>query len=120
MQAKRWWFGLLRGLLRSSSATKDIYRLSEESFEAGPNFEEFDPSIGIGRQPLTKVVAFYLPQFHQFEENDRNWGVGFTEWTNVARNIPRFPGHIAPRIPRDLGFYDLSIGDIQERQAKLA
>ncbi|OYX27214.1 MAG: hypothetical protein B7Z10_00890 [Rhodobacterales bacterium 32-66-7] len=52
--------------------------------------------------------------------NDNQWGKGFTEWRQLARGLPRFAGHIQPRIPRDLGFYDLSEGDAFRRQIDMA
>jgi len=53
----------------------------------GPGFETADALDGRYIPSRAKTIAFYLPQFYAFEENDKWWGKGFTEWRNVARTI---------------------------------
>ena len=67
-----------------------------------------------------KIIAFYLPQYHTFPENDKWWGKGFTEWNSVRSATPLFKGHSQPRVPLNENYYDLTELKSLEWQAEIA
>lgn len=91
-----------------------------ENHRPAPQFEPQLKLLDRAQKIDVEFYAFYLPQFHQIPENNEWWGTGFTEWHNVVRGMPRFRSHYQPRIPSDLGFYDLADGAVLEKQVAMA
>lgn len=69
---------------------------------------------------MPRFIAFYLPQYYPIPENDKWYGKGFTEWTNVAKAKPLYHGHYQPHVPADLGFYDMRLRDTIVAQSAMA
>ena len=67
-----------------------------------------------------KIIPFYLPQYHTIPLNDKCWGKGFTEWTNVRKAKPLFDGHDQPKIPLDNNYYNLLDNKTKKWQANIA
>jgi glycosyltransferase involved in cell wall biosynthesis len=79
------------------------------------------PQPGVAEDPVTpKLIAFYLPQVHPISQVE-DWGDnGFIEWASTVSALPNFEGHMQPRLPADLGFYDLRLPETMDAQVAIA
>ena len=100
----------------SSNFLKWMYVQRDDKSHFVPEAE--DSIVMDDRMP--KVIASYLPQFHDFPENNAWFGKGFSEWTNTSQTLPQFLGHRQPNIPIDVGYYHLDDTSAMHRQAELA
>ena len=100
-----------------------IDEYNEWRYDLDTNKKKFSPGL---EEPFcraendVKIFAYYLPQFYAIKENDESFGKGFTEWKNVAGASPQYIGHFQPKIPYDVGFYNLKNVDSIKRQIELA
>ena len=71
-----------------------------------------------GESPISpKIIALYLPQYHEIEENNIWWGKGHTEWVSCKKAVPYFLDQYQPKVPLGKNYYNLLDTKIQREQA---
>ena len=56
-----------------------------------------------------KIIAMYLPQYHQIPENDEFWGEGFTDWVTVRSAKQYYKDIKQPKVPLNDNYYEYGV-----------
>ncbi|WQF82601.1 Putative glycosyltransferase WbsX [Colletotrichum destructivum] len=93
-----------KGLYGSSASVKDLLGY----YMPGKSQTNHHEILSAKRADYSiKPIVYVFPQFHPIPENDKFWGVNFTEWTNVKKLTVSKEGTETQRPAKEVGFYNL-------------
>lgn len=94
--------------------------ISERAQNLSQHFENQVDFQNLQSAGKAKILAYYLPQFHEIPENNAWHGDGFTEWVSVKKGQKLWPNHYQQRLPHvELGEYKLTDDSVLLKQAQI-